>query len=48
MPSSSKYGAYFLLGDKRIKIHKAKEYKQDPNLKPGHIESTDDGMIIFC
>ena len=44
----SKYGAYFLLGDKRIKIHKAREYKHVPNLKPGHIESNDDGMIIFC
>jgi len=44
----SKYGAYFLLGDKRIKIHKAREYKHIPDLEPGHIESNDDGMIISC
>jgi methionyl-tRNA formyltransferase len=43
-----KYGAYFLLGDKRIKIHKAKEISSLPSSIPGTISILENEMIISC
>ena len=43
-----KYGAYFLLGGKRIKIHKAKEISSLPSSIPGTISILENEMIISC
>lgn len=43
-----KYGAYFLLGGKRIKIHKAKEIASLPSSTPGTISILENEMIISC
>lgn len=43
-----KYGAYFHLGDKRIKIHKAKEISSLPSSIPGTISILENEMIISC
>lgn len=43
-----KYGAYFFLGGKRIKIHKAKEISSLPSSIPGTISILENEMIISC
>jgi methionyl-tRNA formyltransferase len=43
-----KYGAYFLLGGKRIKIHKAKEITSLPSSIPGTMSIFENEMIISC
>ena len=43
-----KYGAYFFLGGKRIKIHKAKEITSLPSSIPGTISILENEMIISC
>ena len=45
---SSKYGTFTYLNDKRVKIHKAKNYQQESSLTPGAISSSDEGMIVSC
>ena len=43
-----KYGAYFFLGKKRIKVHQAKEIKSKPNSVPGTIFVVENEMIVSC
>ena len=45
---SSKYGTFTHLNDKRVKIHKAKNYQYESSLAPGAIKSSDEGMIVSC
>ena len=44
----SKYGTYTFLGDKRIKVHQARDFKAEENLPPGTIKVYEDDMVIFC
>ena len=45
---SSKYGTHTFLGGKRIKIHRAQNFKSDVNLDPGYISIKDDQLVVFC
>jgi len=44
----SKYGTYTYLGDKRIKILKAKVNLSKLDKEPGYIESSKENMVVHC
>jgi len=44
----AKYGTYTFLGEKRIKLHQAKDYKAEESFPPGTIKLYEDEMVIFC
>jgi len=44
----SKYGTHSFLGERRVKIHKARSIELEINHDPGYISVKDDQLIVYC